>query len=376
MSGVPSVVLPFRQRKAPMFQITIGANIKSAFREEFMIKGLVPHQGFGVLYGASQSLKSFVALDVAYHIALGEQWGSRRVVKADTIYVAAEGMGGMAKRVEGIRAAHPDWPNDVPSFGLLCGCPNLGLPAPRGDLAGLVESIESSGLRPRLIVLDTLAQMICGADENGSGMTAFVRNAQALSHHFGCFVLAVHHIGHAAEQRLRGHSSLPAAADLIIRAERLPDAPATTLAVEKAKDSPLNVTMTANLRRIVLDTDEDGDEISTLVVDSISDGFVARAERRAKGRKIPKLPPAANVALRTLKAAIKDHGSEAPASDHIPAGAKVVALDRWREVAIRSGIASGDDELRSRAFRRAFDKLQSDDRIGVCDDLVWIAEAA
>jgi hypothetical protein len=49
MSDVPSVVTPFRQRKAPMFQITIGASIKSAFREEFMIKGLVPHQGFGVL---------------------------------------------------------------------------------------------------------------------------------------------------------------------------------------------------------------------------------------------------------------------------------------------------------------------------------------
>ena len=185
-----------------MFQITIGASIKSAFREEFMIKGLVPHQGFGVLYGASQSLKSFVALDMAYRVALGESWGGRRVVKADTIYVAAEGMGGMAKRVEGIRAAHSDWPNDVSSFGLLCGCPNLGLSAPKGDLAGLVESIESSGLRPRLIVLDTLAQMICGADENGSGMTAFVRNAQALSHRFGCFVLAVHHIGYAAEQRL------------------------------------------------------------------------------------------------------------------------------------------------------------------------------
>jgi hypothetical protein len=45
---------------------------------------------------------------MAYRVALGEPWGGRRVVKADTIYVAAEGMGGMAKRVEGIRAAHPN----------------------------------------------------------------------------------------------------------------------------------------------------------------------------------------------------------------------------------------------------------------------------
>jgi hypothetical protein len=39
---------------------------------------------------------------MAYRVALGEPWGGRRVVKADTIYVAAEGMGGMAKRVEGM----------------------------------------------------------------------------------------------------------------------------------------------------------------------------------------------------------------------------------------------------------------------------------
>jgi hypothetical protein len=310
---------------------------------------------------------------MAYRVALGEPWGGRRVVKADTIYVAAEGMGGMAKRVEGIRAAHPNWPGDVPSFGLLCGCPNLGLSAPRGDLTGLAESIESSGLHPRLIVLDTLAQMLCGADENGAGMTAFVRNAQALSHRFGCFILAVHHIGYAAEQRLRGHSSLPAAADLIIRAERLPDAPATTLAVEKAKDSPLNVTMTVNMRRIVLDT-VDGDDISTLVIDSISDGVIPRDERRANGRKAPKLPTAAKVALHALKTAVKDHGSEPPASEHIPDGTKVVALERWREAAIRAGVcASGDDESKRRAFSRAFDKLRGDDRIGVCDDLVWLA---
>src|SRR5271169_472997 len=197
---------------------------------------------------------------MAYRISLGEPWGGRRVTWGDTIYVAAEGMSGMAKRVEGIRAAHDDWQSDV-RFGLLCGCPNLGLPSPKGDLTGLVELIEASGLRPKLIVLDTLAQMLCGGEENGAGMTAFVRNAQALSHHFACFVLAVHHLGYASEQRLRGHSSLPAACDLIIRAERLPDAPATTLRVEKAKDNPANITLTATMKRVVLAKDDDGDEI-------------------------------------------------------------------------------------------------------------------
>ena len=40
-----------------------------------------------------------------------------------------------------------------------------------------------------------------GGDENGSGMAAFVRNSQALSARYGCFVLAIHHCGLGDDRR-------------------------------------------------------------------------------------------------------------------------------------------------------------------------------
>ncbi len=99
--------------------------------------------------------------------------------------------------------------------------------------------------------------------------------------------------------------------------------------------------------------------------------MVARAERRAKERKVPKLPPGANVALRTLKAAIKDHGSEGSRSpEHVPAGAKVVALDMWKEAAISIGhrVWLATNREVDTAFRRAFGKLQTEDRIAAWSD--------
>ena len=51
-------------------------------------------------------------------------------------------------------------------------------------------------------------------------MLAFVANLQTLSARFGCFVLAVHHTGHSAEGRMRGHSSLHAGVDVALLCER------------------------------------------------------------------------------------------------------------------------------------------------------------
>ena len=67
---------------------------------------------------------------------------------------------------------------------------NLG--STKGDLGLLVASIEAMGRgrTPRFIVLDTLAQMLHGADENGAGMSAFIQNAQTLANQFEAFVLA------------------------------------------------------------------------------------------------------------------------------------------------------------------------------------------
>lgn len=358
--------------RADLFGLKFHAEMLHMPKEEFLVKRLIPRQGFGVLYGASGSLKSFIALDLSYAVALGRPWAGRGVTGGSVVYVAAEGASGLTKRIAGIAESKPNVPEATP-FSLIAAAPNLGA-ASGGDLRKLIASIEAAGISPKLIVLDTLAQMLCGADENGLGMTAFVRNAQSLSSHFGCFVLAVHHIGHHAETRLRGHSSLPAAADLIVRAERLPDAPAATLTVEKAKDGPTDISLTATMQRIGLGRDDDGEEMTTLVVDSIVEGVTPRAERRPKGKPL-KLTAGAKTALRALGVAIKDHGCEPPDADSFPADvAKVVSIDHWRETAYSLGISdSSEPDAKRMAFRRGYDKLLEFGKVEVRDGHAWAA---
>ena len=197
-------LLPSARSGHPAFSIKWDTDIKRTPGGDYMIKGLIPSRGFGTIYGASGTFKSFVALDMAYHIALGKRWAGRRVSQGVALYIAAEGMGGMTKRVEGFRMAHGNWPDSVP-FALMPASPNLG--SPNGDLKLLIQSIDSMGRPPSLIVLDTLSQMLHGAEENGAGMTAFIQNAQALSTRFDCFVLAVHHTGYGPQDRMRDSSS-------------------------------------------------------------------------------------------------------------------------------------------------------------------------
>ena len=90
-------------------------------------------------------------------------------------------------------------------------------------------------------------------------MTSFIRNAQNLSCRFDCFVLAVHHVGHGADRRPRGHSSLKGAVDLQIGTDRLPNEfMKATLSVEKVKDGEDNFHFIGTMRRVVIATDVDG----------------------------------------------------------------------------------------------------------------------
>ena len=85
--------------------------------EEWLVKRIIPRQGVGALYGASQSLKSFVAFHLALQVALGWELAGRRVRQAPAIYVAAEGAAGLRKRKVGFERANAGrLPGKIPFF--------------------------------------------------------------------------------------------------------------------------------------------------------------------------------------------------------------------------------------------------------------------
>jgi RecA-family ATPase len=60
----------------------------------YLIKGYLPANSFGMIYGASGSYKSFHALSWAVHVALGLDWNGCRVQGRPVLYIAGEGGGG------------------------------------------------------------------------------------------------------------------------------------------------------------------------------------------------------------------------------------------------------------------------------------------
>jgi hypothetical protein len=323
-------------------------------REEWLVKRLIPRQGVGAFYGASQSFKSFVVSDLALHIALGWEWAARRVTQAPAVYIAAEGAAGLRKRKIGFERSHSYLPACVP-FYLISAAPNLG--TDQGDLAPLVAAIEGAGVTPGLIVIDTLAQSLGAGDENGAGMIQFVANATALANKFRAFVLIVHHVGLGDDRRMRGHSSLIGGVDAQILCERKEGALSTSLTLQKLKDEASSVKLTAHLGRVVIGQDEDGDDISTLIVERIEDGAEGEA-----GKK-PKTIPRAQRLLMDMVALALDEAGETfrPFADGPLVRAVAESAARSRYYArIAEQAEPGEDkrtilERQGKGFRRAIE---------------------
>jgi hypothetical protein len=177
------------------------------------------------------------------------------------------GAGGIRKRIAGWKKEHGDGVPATLPFYLVTVAPNLG--TGDADLKELIASIEAVGVTPCAIALDTLAQSLGGADENSTGMASFVTNATAMANHFGCFVAA-------DDKRLRGNTTLIGGLNVAILAEREEGALAAVLTVKKLKDEEDGQKITVRLVRVSIGVDEDGEDISTLVVQSVDPGAPKR----------------------------------------------------------------------------------------------------
>jgi hypothetical protein len=264
----------------PTFKVERWGEIAFDLDEEFLIDGVLPNQGVGLTYGASQSFKSFAVKHMGLCVARGQPWAGRKTERAPVVYLAAEGAAGLRKRKAGYVKAGLAPPDNV-DFTLVPAAPNLG--AVKGDYDRLLATIEAAGIKPGPIIIDSVAKVIGGSDENGAGMAQFLVNAEALATHFACFVLAVHHTGwnEDAKDRPRGWSGLPAALDVQILCERKAGEMSATLTIQKLKDEPSGLRFEAEMKRVILGISKTGREVSTLIVDEIKDAVAQMTEAKA-----------------------------------------------------------------------------------------------
>lgn len=177
-----------------------------------LIKEVVTANGLCVIYGQSGHGKTFVMLDMALSIATGMEWMNEFEVKqGPVIYVAAEGMFGVVKRVEAWKKQHDV--SDVEHFYVVPTAINLLTP----EVEEFAKVVEQMPEPPVMIIFDTFARSMVGGDENAAkDVGRAVAAVDSLREQTGATVVLVHHTAkHNPVER--GSSALRGAADTMIK---------------------------------------------------------------------------------------------------------------------------------------------------------------
>lgn len=322
---------------------------------KWLMDDYLPDRGLGVLYGAPGSGKTFLALDIAVAVARGATWFGKPTTCGAVVYVAAEGR--LDLRLGAWLAAHLASPNELENFFVVYAAPDL---LNEGDLTAMKNALrtvtESYG-PIRLVVIDTLARCIPGADENSmDAMSGAVRACQEIERLIDGLVMLVHHSGKVLDRGPRGHSSLLGAADFVAAVEI--KGKCRTVTITKQRDGEIGDRLEFVLRSVDL---RDGRH--SCVVEP------PNAYRRPLQLN---LSSANRIALDALLATVNESGERLPATSAFPSGVKGVQLSEWqrRFVTLYSERSAKPDSQR-RAWRRVRDELMKGGLVGIFESWAW-----
>ncbi len=238
----------------------------------WIVKGVLPEAELAMIFGASKSGKSFFVLDLMMSIARGEPWRGNRVRQGECVYLAAEGAGGFRNRLLAYAMHHEIDLESLP-LRVIAGAPNLLLARDVTDIAAAVGTTS-------VLVVDTMAQVMPGGNENASEdvgrLLAHGKRLHALT---GALVVLIHHSGKDELRGARGWSGMLGAMDCEIEVTR--DNGDRTATVTKAKDGDEGGEFGFRLSAVAIGVDADNDPITSCVVEYTDP--VARRERKRTG---------------------------------------------------------------------------------------------
>ena len=200
----------------------IDSRLSVAFADELpdtfsppdeLVQGVLTAEGGSVLYGDSNSGKTFFVIDMAAALARGAAWMGKKTERGMVIYLAAESPASVRSRLQAYQRHHGV---KVPNFAIVQSPIDLfDGDADTDAVIQLVRQLEQQrGQRARLIVGDTLARLSAGANENaGQDMGLVVRRFDRIRTECKAHFLLVHHSGKAAAAGARGWSGIRAAVD-------------------------------------------------------------------------------------------------------------------------------------------------------------------
>jgi hypothetical protein len=260
---------PEKPKERKRVELLTDHDLQTRPDPKWLIDRHIPEDGLGILYGDPGAGKSFVALDLALHIATrAKDWHGDEIRGAErgaVLYIAGEGAGDFKLRVAAWKKQNFPPEAFIPNDRFRALLDPLDFRSDE-DVRALIDAIREANL-PKLsfVVIDTVARATPGADENSSqDMGLFIRACDAVRVLTGAFVLAVHHPNKSGG--MRGSTALLGAADVVFRFERKKGQFYGRLQCEKMKAGPDTASEPYRLDVIQL-----GGETSSLVLTRVEE---------------------------------------------------------------------------------------------------------
>ncbi len=331
------------------------------------IRGWLPKRGIATLFGPPGSGKTWLALDMAAHLAANQPWYSHRTQGGPVVYVAFEGVGGVRNRLVPLLRKVGPAPMYVLNGGLdLCDEEAVSI---------LIKQIrtlgQEAGEAVQSVFIDTLARAIGGRDENSpEGMGAALKGASAIEKAINGLVLLVHHTGKDTSRGARGHSSLKGAVDAEISITR--DGDIITAVAEKVRDGEDGAKFSYQLQQVALGLDSDGEHVTSCYIEPMSNSPHESADATVQ------LPDKQQKLIEALSLYIDEHGSWNPGGEEWPEPEmhRIVNQEELIAYASKLGISKASrDRDQKREITRMIDALQTAGRVGTNRDWIWLVSA-
>jgi hypothetical protein len=329
---------------------------------KWLVPDLIPAKSFGSIYAKPASYKSFLALHIAAMVSTGgEVWG-RTCTQGAVVFVAAEGAGGLWKRMAAIKQAH-----GITAAPIYFVRAQLNLATSLEDRDALVNEIMALNVNPVLIILDTFARVTAGIDENSAQGVGAAIAVQSSLMETGASVMIVHHQGKNSEAGQRGSSALLAACDFELKCEKTEEMQGK-VTVTKQKDGEMGQVLGFKMSLESLSPIDPS--LTSLAMHPCDESELTT---RNTGKKKPKGHN--EVALRALETAIAEAGANPPiGQDRAPKGTKAVTESLWKEYwkqLIPDDLTANNQRT---IWSRAHRELQEQGHIVFWKPYVWLVK--
>lgn len=273
------------------YKLLSMADVLAMPKPVWTVEGVIPGSGVAVIFGQPNSGKTFLALDMALHVAHGVEWFGRRTQQRPVVYVGLEGTGGIGNRLMGLMLGRwPDLAAKKPTLGrndtsdtplrFLLGEPFRFAVADDGNTKELIAAVGGIGLKSPVVIIDTLALAIDGNENDNEVMAAAARQSNHLSMATGGTVILLHHPNKANENDMRGGSALRGAVDAAILVSGDKDKGRAWTMV-KTRDGETGTGGAFDLEKITLEhATSDKSAVTTCVVRERTDRNPAAATRK------------------------------------------------------------------------------------------------